>query len=183
MRFKSFKCFPLGKPKKKPGGDPPARQIALTEEKMNGDAHNLGEMAQKIEGLATGSNGEEGPKPHGPLSELSLEPDDSSRDELSNAIPEPEGESQEQVKLLEVNPGKGTATTPAPAPAPAPAPSPATPAGAAPSTEGLNNLFRDEEEEENPLANLIRTLPDYTTHEIVEDLNEIKRIIKEWQRE
>jgi hypothetical protein len=46
----------------------------------------------------------------------------------------------------------------------------------------LSGLFIDDEEEENPLANLIKSLPDYTTQEIVEDLKEIKRIIHEWQR-
>jgi hypothetical protein len=47
----------------------------------------------------------------------------------------------------------------------------------------LSGLFNDDEEEENPPANLIKSLPDDTTREIVEDLNEIKRIIHEWQRE
>jgi hypothetical protein len=50
------------------------------------------------------------------------------------------------------------------------------------SDDSLNGLFTDEEEEENPLANLIRSLPDVSAQEIIDDLNEIKGIIKEWQK-
>ena len=47
----------------------------------------------------------------------------------------------------------------------------------------LSGIFSEDEEEENPLANLIKSMPEYTTQEIVEDLNEIQRIIHEWRRE
>jgi len=49
-------------------------------------------------------------------------------------------------------------------------------------SDSINNLFSDDEEEENPLANLIKSLPDVTAEELIDDLNEIKGIIKEWQR-
>ena len=199
--FKAFKGF--GKPKEKPGGAP-ARRIAILEETTNGNGRSLEELAQKIEGLVKGSNGEEGPKPHGPLGELSIVPAESNGEETTDVVPEVEAPSPEQVKLVEVNLAKGSAAAPpaaaappvaavppaaaVPAPSPAPTPAPVTAPvaeakpGAAPSVEGLNNLFRAEEEEENPLANLIRTLPEYTTHEIVEDLNEIKSIMREWHK-
>jgi hypothetical protein len=48
--------------------------------------------------------------------------------------------------------------------------------------DSLNNLFSDQEEEENPLANLIKSLPDVTAGELIDDLKEIKGIIKEWQK-
>ncbi len=50
------------------------------------------------------------------------------------------------------------------------------------SSDSLGDLFDDEEEEENPLANLIKSLPDVSAQEIIDDLNEIKGIIKEWQK-
>jgi hypothetical protein len=195
--FKAFKGF--GKLKDKPGGASPTRYIAVEEEKKNGNSPSLEELAKKIDGLVSGSKCEEELKPHGPLGELSPEPEDSSRDELTNAVPETEEDAGEKIKVVEMKLGKdgaampaakvaapapppstdtASAPTSAPAPAPAPSPTPATP-----SVEGLNNLFRDDEEEENPLANLIRTMPEYTTHEIVEDLNELMRIMREWHKD
>jgi hypothetical protein len=48
------------------------------------------------------------------------------------------------------------------------------------SNDSLDSLFSQDEEEVNPLANLINSLPDVSAQEIIDDLNEIKRIIKEW---
>ena len=47
--------------------------------------------------------------------------------------------------------------------------------------DSLNNLFSNDEEEENPLASLINSLPDVTARELMDDLAEIHRIIKEWR--
>ena len=88
--------------------------------------------------------------------------------------PEIVEESQEQVKLVEVNTEEETASAEA-----EPSPAPESEAGISP----LNNLFDDEEEEDNPLANLIKSMPDYTTQEITDDLKELQRIIQEWQRD
>ena len=49
------------------------------------------------------------------------------------------------------------------------------------SQDGFNNLFSNDEEEENPLANLINSLPDVTVQELLDDLQEIKEILKDWQ--
>ena len=49
------------------------------------------------------------------------------------------------------------------------------------STNDLNSLFSMNEEEENPLAALINSLPDVTVRELMDDLDEIHRIIKEWK--
>jgi len=182
MHLKSLKDFTLGKPKDKPGGRPgeknaPARKIALVEDKMNGRTRNLSEMAQKIQGIADTHGGEAHARPHGPLVELSVGPEDHVED-VSDILPVIEAEIKEPVKLVEANLDAKPApvAAPAAAPVPAPAPAPADPGNP------LSGLFSTDEEEENPLANLIKTLPDYTTHEIVEDLNEIKKIINEWQR-
>jgi hypothetical protein len=47
--------------------------------------------------------------------------------------------------------------------------------------DSLNKLFSDQEEEENPLASLIANLPDVTVQELMDDLEEIKKIIREWK--
>jgi hypothetical protein len=48
--------------------------------------------------------------------------------------------------------------------------------------DSFNNLFSNEEEEVNPLANLINSLPDVTAQELFDDLKEIKEIIMERQK-
>jgi len=48
--------------------------------------------------------------------------------------------------------------------------------------DSFNNLFSNEEEEANPLANLINALPDVTAQELFDDLKEIKEIILERQK-
>jgi len=50
------------------------------------------------------------------------------------------------------------------------------------ASDSLKDLFGNAEEEANPLANLINSLPEVTAEELMEDLNEIKGIIKEWQQ-
>jgi hypothetical protein len=179
MHLKDFKEFALGKPREKPGGDrgektASARKIALMEAKMNGRTRNLAEMAEKIDGLAAAAVKDESARPHPPLGELSVGPEDLVED-ISDILPAVV-ETKEPVKLVELSTAKGPAPATAPAPEPAAAPAPADPGNP------LSGLFSAEEEEENPLANLIRTLPEYTTHEIIEDLNEIQKIIKEWRR-
>ncbi len=180
MRFKSFKDFSLSKPKEKSGYSPgeedqATEQITQMGERLNGHIKDLEETAQQIQQLADSTNGDKDAKPHGPLGELSIEPDDQSGDEILDVNP-PEivEEVQEQVKLVEVNMEEETASAEA-EPSPAPA--------SEDSINPLNNLFDDEEEEDNPLANLIKSMPDYTTQEITDDLKELQRIIQEWQRD
>ena len=46
-------------------------------------------------------------------------------------------------------------------------------------SDSFNNLFSEEEEEVNPLANLISSLPDVTAQELIDDLQELKEIMRE----
>jgi hypothetical protein len=46
----------------------------------------------------------------------------------------------------------------------------------------IGNIFTDVEDEVNPLANLIRVLPDVAATELIDDLKEINDIIKDWQK-
>jgi hypothetical protein len=110
------------------------------------------------------------PKPHGPLGELSVGPEDGLMDVDFNddaaAGSLTEG-SEEEVKLVEV----GAEVT-----APAEAKAEAKPEDA---SDSFTSLFSNDEEEENPLANLINSLPDISVGELLSDLNEIKGIMEE----
>jgi hypothetical protein len=177
MRFKSFKGFTLGKPKGSPGGSGPAGEVPTAEqsslmgEKINGRTRDLEKMTHKIQDLA-GTPGGEVEGPHGPLGELSIEPEDQAGEKIPNVfVSEAEETVQEDVKVVETSLEEKPAADTGPA------------AGPGDNGNSLSGLFSEDEEEANPLANLIKSLPEYTTHEIVEDLNEIKRIIHEWQRE
>ena len=48
--------------------------------------------------------------------------------------------------------------------------------------DSFNNLFSDDEEEVNPLANLINNLPEVSAQELINEIEELKEIIKERQR-
>jgi hypothetical protein len=151
-------------------------------------------------------------RPHGPIGELEVgeevdsTDEDARTDENDGILAE---ESGEEVKLVEVSAdvvtslkAKAAASLKAEAAVP-----PKTQAAASPkaqtatppkaeaasppkedktkpedAADSLNKLFSNDEEEENPLANLIRSMPDVTTEELLEDLNEIKGIIREWQQ-
>jgi hypothetical protein len=192
MRFK------LGKPKEKTDKDKvniaikdiAAERIEKMEQRIYGRAKDLEDKAQQIQGLTEKSE-DIIPGPHGPLVELTLDTDDKSSDVMhviKLADSDDSEEDEDTVKLVEVS------TVNAPPPVKA-APAKSAEAKAAPasplepnkevklddSTDSLGNLFNQQEEEVNPLANLINSLPDVTAQELLDDLKEIKRIIKEWQ--
>ncbi|MCX7912272.1 MAG: hypothetical protein N2506_04850 [Dehalococcoidales bacterium] len=72
-------------------------------------------------------------------------------------------------------------------------PKPAAGAGSTPGKDkqpkvdlsgvSFSELFSTDEDDENPLASLINSLPDVTTEEIMEDIEEVKRIIEEWHND
>lgn len=180
MRLKNFK---IGKSKKKQEEDAveaegtAEEQIGEMEEKINGRTKNLEETAQELQELSdeadTTEENEDTPAgPHPPLDELTIEPEDKlaevDDDEAGANVTEEEGE---EIKVVEVTAGSDQ---------------PPEGEKEAKAEEGggdsIKNLFSDDEEEENPLANLIKSLPDVTAGELIDDLNEIKGIIKEWQR-
>ncbi len=175
MRFKSFK---IGKSKEKPDRDTAEVSDALTtpidglEEQVDNKTKELEATEQELKELSDTAKDSEAdkdapPQPHGPLSELSVKPGDELIDE-ETALGTLFGEADEQVKVVEAG-------------AAAPAEAEKQPATEEES-DSLDSLFSQEEDEVNPLANLINSLPDVTAQELLDDLQEIKEIIREWQQ-
>jgi len=190
--------FKLGKPKDKPGKDKvnvaikdiAAERIEKMEQRIYGRTKDLEEKAQQIHGL-TGNAEDIAARPHGPLGELTLEESDKLKD-LTQVVKLTESDDTDEdeatVKLVEVSainasPPVKAATGKIADVKASPAKPPATAKEAKPDddNDSLGNLFNQQEEEINPLANLISSLPDVTAQELIDDLKEIKRIIKEWQ--
>lgn len=182
MRFKSFKNFKIGILKERPDRDTAeaddtlATQTDALEEQISNRTRDLKEAEQQLRELSSVAKDSEEdedtpPQPHGPLSELSVEPEDQLMDE---EIDEGTllGEADDEVKVVEV--GAGVA-------APAEVEKEPTKEKEA-EGDSFSNLFSQDEEEENPLANLINSLPDVTAQEILDDLQEIKEIIRERQQ-
>jgi hypothetical protein len=210
MRIKALTNFSLGKLGSKNKKDKPGEEnktvapTAEMEAKVNGKTKDLKKATEKLNGLRT-SAGIEIPldvtpvRPHGPAAELTLEPEDLQNgagvtlDEIDDSA-----KPGEAVKITEVTAAK-VAAAPKGVPVVALKPAPATiapaPVAVAPVAEikeekkeekpddadSLNKLFSSDEEEENPLASLINSLPDVTARELMDDLAEIQRIIKEWK--
>jgi len=99
-------------------------------------------------------------------------------------------EEGEPVKLVEVQASQETAAPEPPPPAPARAPilttlknEPAKPANEPLDlSNSISNIFNNLDDEENPLANLIKVLPEVAASELIDDLKEINEIIKDWQK-
>jgi len=126
-------------------------------------------------------------KPHPPLQELSLDVEQELDTGEALLTEETTGESEgETVKLVEVKLDPTAAVPPPPPPAP-PAPAGKKDAGGKPGdpldiSASINSIFTDVEDEENPLANLIKTLPEVAATELIDDLTEINDIIKDWKK-
>ena len=203
MHIKAFKNFSLGGLGGKNKKDSPAEKDAQTakiaemEAKVNGKTKDLKKATEKLKGLRTEA-GIQIPdvdipiRPHGPAAELTLEEEDLQNnagitlDEIDDSV-----KPGEEVKTAEVSAEKAAAVKAAPAATATATIIPAAVAAVAEKKEekkeekpddadSLNNLFSSDEEEENPLASLINSLPDVTARELIDDLAEIQRIIKEW---
>jgi hypothetical protein len=188
MRFKAFQNFSFGKLIDKNKKDKTETEEVLATEVTeieDNDSVKTGEHSQEPAGTDDIILGAEDItiRPHGPAEELSIEPEDMQND-ASITLDEVDGEESttlgEEVNISEVSAEKTTALKEAPV---AVDPAPAEEKNEAKPDEGdsLNNLFSTEEDEENPLASLINSLPDVTVQELMDDLEEIQRIINEWR--
>jgi hypothetical protein len=176
--------------------DTHATKIAEMEAKVNGKTKNLKKATEKLNELRTDAGlpvPDDIPiRPHGPAAELTLEPEDisdSSGIKLDEVIGDGPVKPGGEIKVAEVTLGKDTPIKVVPVAA----------ASALPiegnkgekkeekkedkpdDSDSLNKLFSQDEEEENPLASLINAMPDVTVRELMDDLAEIQRIIKEWR--
>ena len=189
MRFKGIK---LGKSKEDPEEEiievdkATASQITEINEHISNRTKSLEETTQQLQELSETLNDaddeEEKPRPHGPLKELSVEPEDKMMDiDLDTTSDEELFEaSAKEVNLVEV--GEVTADQ-------AQSATQAQPAGesnlkekteesaAVSEDDSFSNLFGTEEEEFNPLATLINSLRDVSAQELMDDIQEIKNII------
>jgi hypothetical protein len=134
--------------------------------------------------------GAEPVQPHAPLQELSLDADAEAAAAEGMAAQDaaaPAEEEGEPIKLVEVKPVVAAASA-APAPPPPPPP-PLDLKKDAPKkndpmdlSASISNIFTDADDEDNPLINLIRSLPEVAATELIDDLKEINDIIKDWQK-
>jgi hypothetical protein len=186
MGFKGIKGFGLGKTKENNAIKPEVSTNSVKVVKMKDTLNTKTKSLEETE-AAVG--------PHGPIGELSLETDDpDTKKELDDEITQPPGTEPvikvvEMSKKPEANRGPTTEAlsgTPKAAETKTPEKPPtlasATVAKPEAVDDSLSNLFSSHEEEVNPLASLINSLPDVTVQELVDDLNEIRGIINEWQK-
>jgi hypothetical protein len=123
-------------------------------------------------------------KSHGPSGELSLDSDEQNNDITLDEINETTPGKPKAIIDLPPSSFKtatitGNGAEPASTQPMAATPEPKAAGGGA--AGDLNSLFAMDEEVENPLAALIASLPDVTIRELLDDLDEIHRIIKEWK--
>jgi len=172
MKFKGFK-FGKSKDKveEKPAGakasDNVAAAAAAAEPKPAGPADVI---------IPELTADDPPPRPHGPLGELSVEPDAVAGGAVLDDDVDISGiveDGDAGVNLKEVG-----SAEPAPVP-PEPKAPEVKPADAG---DSFSSLFSQEEEEENPLANLIASLPDISAGELLDDLNEIQGIMREGRK-
>jgi hypothetical protein len=164
-------------------------ELTDLEEELNNRTSSLKEKQRQLESLSdSGENPgeieEETVAPHGPIEELSVEPSDQpgtpEQPILGADGDVPSEDSGEEINVVEVKAEKVPVNQEVqPETPPPPPPEEKKDEGV---NQNFNSLFQSEEEEENPLANLIKRLPDVSADELVKDLNEIKDIIKEWQK-
>jgi hypothetical protein len=181
-------------------------EINGLEEQLKNQADNLKQSEATLDTLAgklaNPKNIVDTPVlPHGPLDELTVEPETDLFSQEVVVEEEIETEAEENtgpIKLVEVkiNPAspqdeEAEAKVEAIIPPleqkeekaePDSPPTPEKDAKLDLSKDSLSSLFAQDEEEENPLAGLMRSLPDITTGELLDDIKEIKGIIEDWQK-
>lgn len=179
-----FKGLKFGKlldniKEKKRSSDDTIKPIAQLEEQLKDRTKNLKQTEQKLMNLSGKVDDiaeieVNNIRPHGPIEELSIEPEDALNGvDSDEEVEDPNAnleEDEEEVKLVETSAES----------------EPASPAENKTKSnydsESLKALFANVDEEENPLASLINSLPEITIDELEEDLKEIKDIIRDWQQ-
>jgi hypothetical protein len=195
MKFGVIKLGKSNEDKKKvkdASGDGSAVQIAELEDELNSRANDLKQTEAKLKKLSgKGKNGKDGDDvpvtPHGPIDELTIEPEVDLQGLVAPTEEEadiaPEGNAA-GIKLVEVKiqPDTPLAAEKVTKVEPVPPPAPAAEDKGDLSRDSLNALFTSDDEEENPLAGLMRSLPDVAASELLDDIKEIRDIMEDWQK-
>jgi len=178
-----FKGLKFSKKKNNEKGKPPGDNIAVThmaemEEELKDRTDGLAQAEKKLKALSDKVNvlGETEviPEHHlKPIEELSIEPVDSligvdtdEQGDIDAKIEEEPEDANPVEAALESKSSLKTEKT----------------AKSSMDADSLKALFTSEEEEENPLSSLINSLPDISIDELMDDLKEIKDIIRDWQK-
>jgi hypothetical protein len=187
MRFKGIK---MGKSKEKDKKDKVEKAQAVAEEEQTAsdESPEKGDEESQIPSELTTDEATQ-PGPHKPLAELSLDAaGDMEDDEFDAEISEGNllEENKEEVKLVELKTendamaGEESSGLDTDAAAPEEKPKEKVKEEKPKSEDdSFSSLFVDTEEEENPLATLIDSLPDVSAQEIINDINELKEIMRE----
>jgi hypothetical protein len=166
MKLNPFKSDKTKDKKKAPKSSAASSQINKLESQLSDWTSSLKQTEQRLKKLS-GKTDEpselelDPAHPHPPIKELSLEAEDPLAEDGS----EDDEVDINVVKLEPQNP-------------------PMNEAGGKNNSmsESFKQLFESDDDEANPLANLIESLPEVTIDELQEDLKEIKNIIKDWQK-
>jgi hypothetical protein len=179
MKFKLFSTSKSKGENKPPKSKAAASKIAELEEHLNDWTDNLKQTEKKIQKSSRKASEavEDTPThPHGPIKELSLESEDNLDDNRGATE-----EDLEDVNMIEVQ-GEAEPPPEGEAASGIDAPPEHKPEESGLGGDSFKQLFVNEDDEDNPLANLIQSLPEVTINELEDDLKEIKDIIKDWQR-
>lgn len=185
MRFKPLK---LGKSKEDPEDEiteideTTTNHLNEIKKNMSSRTKSLEETTQQLQDLSGALDNfiedDETPKPHGPLVELTVEPEDKMMDiDLDISADEELFETAtDEIKVVEIGDGAVTKVESTEA-GDTQTKAEAAPDAEASEEDSFKNLFGTEEEEVNPLATLINSLPDVSAQELIDDLQEIRDII------
>jgi len=160
-----------------------ATKVTNLEEVVNERTKGLEETEEQLKELSNTVNSTDEDKdeaqiegdpaqPHQPKSELSVQPEEEDLstllgkvdDEEEEGEPTEEGQNDSLSDLFskdEEEEGEQTEEG---------------------QSDSLADLFSQDEEEENPLAGLIASLPNLTAKEVLDELEEIKAMVLEWQQ-
>ena len=155
-------------------GSPIVNQVTSLEELVNKRTRDLDDAREQLKQLSDSTEGLEEKDeveveveelfttPNQPKGESSDQPKAEQAGEEKEALPEkddaepkvPENEQKNESDEEQGKEGEG---------------------------DSLSDLFSQEEEIENPLAGLISSLPDVTARELLDEVQEIKVMLSEWQ--
>jgi hypothetical protein len=180
MKIKAFKNISLGKLKHKPNEDNPRpndttnEQIIVTKEKRLEPSDNTGEKIP-IDNMFI--------SPRRPAGELTIDLTETNNIgviDLDKALGSRIDEPGEPIRITKISPTKADDFKNWPTAKFFSANNDLSKI-MPDDNASFKSLFSNQEEEDNPLTNLTNSLPDVSAGEIIDDLNEIQRMLKKWK--